>query len=171
MKKYLYLLTFLSSLLILSCTQGGNLGEFAAFDMHNAAAPAEKLMTGGQPSKHDLERLAESGTKVIVNLRTKGEFRKFDEKSVVEGLGMTYVSIEIAGGDDITEENARRLDIALNELKEPALVHCASSNRVGGLLAYRAFKFQNKSAEEAFAFGKSAGMSSTGKKVKKLIGL
>lgn len=177
MKKYLYLLTCLSSFLILSCSQGsgsgdsGDLAESAGFDMTNTAVPAEGLTTGGQPSKQDLERLAQTGTKVIVNLRTKGEFNKFDEKKVVEDLGMTYVSIEIDGSDGITAENARRLDVALNGLKEPALVHCASSNRVGGLLAYRAFNIQNKSAKESLAFGKSAGMSSTERKVKKLLGL
>jgi len=171
MKKHFTVLICLSSLLILSCSQGGNTGKFAAFNMINAAEPMTGLTTGGQPSLDDLKLLAESGTKVVVNLRTKGEFKRFDEKKAVEDLGMTYVSIEIAGSDGITAANAKRLDDALNNLKQPALVHCASSNRVGGLLAYRAFKFQEKSAEEALAFGKKSGMSSTEKRVKKLLGL
>jgi len=172
MKTRFTILICLSSCLILSCSQeAGNTGKFAAFNMVNAAEPMQGLSTGGQPSLQDLKLLAESGTKVVINLRTKGEFKRFDEKKVVEDLGMTYVSIEIAGSDGITVANAKRLDDALNNLEQPALVHCASSNRVGGLLAYRAFKFQDKTAEEAFAFGKRAGMSSTEKRVKKLLGL
>ncbi len=171
MKKYSTILISLLSLFILSCSQDGNTGKFADFNMINVAEPMQGLTTGGQPSLQDLKLLAESGTKVVINLRTKDEFKRFDEKKVVEDLGMTYVSIEIAGSDGITAANAKRLDEALNNLQQPALVHCASSNRVGGLLAYRAFKIQGKTAEEAFALGKISGMSSTEKRVKKLLGL
>ncbi len=153
-----------------ACNSSGNKGEFAKFDMINATSPDNNLLTGGQPSLADLKLLAKEGTKVIINLRTKGEFKKFDEKQEVENLSMKYILIEIDGSDGITLENAKLLDAALNNLKEPALVHCASSNRVGGLLAYRAFKFHNASAEEAILFGRSAGMKSTVKKVKKLLG-
>ena len=170
MKKILIVLICLSSSLILSCSKGNNAGKFGAFDMINAAEPVKGLTTGGQPSLEDLKRLADSGTKVVINLRTKGEFKKFDEKQIVEDLGMSYVSIEIDGSDGITETNAKKLNDALNNLDQPALVHCASSNRVGGLLAYREFKYQNKTAEQALAFGKKTGMSSTEKRVKKLLG-
>ena len=156
---------------VASCDSSGNTGEFAKFDMINAASPAKNLMTGGQPSLDDLKLLAKNGTKVVVNLRTKGEFKRFDEKSEVEKLGMKYVSIEIDGSDGITLEKAKLLDVALNNLEQPALVHCASSNRVGGLLAYRAFKIQNQSALQALTFGKSAGMRSTEKRVRILLGV
>ncbi len=159
------------SFFILACNSSENNGEFAKFDMINAAAPSKNLMTGGQPSIADLKLLAADGTKMVVNLRTKGEFNRFDEKAEVEKLGMKYVSIEMDGGDDITLEKAALLDDALNNLEQPVLVHCASSNRVGGLLAYRAFKIQNQPALEALTFGKSAGMRSTEKRVRNLLGV
>lgn len=161
----------LISLIVAGCNTSGNTGEFAKFDMINAASPTTNLMTGGQPSLEDLKLLADNGTKVVVNLRTKGEFNRYKEKIEVEKLGMKYVSIEIDGSDGITLENVKMLDAALNNLEQPALVHCASSNRVGGLLAYRAFKFQNQSASDALSFGKSAGMRSTEKRVRKLLGV
>lgn len=156
---------------VMACNSSGNSGEFAKFDMINAATPIKNLMTGGQPSIADLKLLAAGGTKVVVNLRTKGEFNRYDEKSEVEKLGMKYVSIEIGGSDSINLETAKILDVALNNLEQPALVHCASSNRVGGLLAYRAFKIQGQPALEALSFGKSAGMSSTEKRVRNLLGV
>ncbi len=162
---------FLFTVFVGACNSSGNKGELAKFEMFNAASPSKNLMTGGQPSIADLKLLASNGTKVIVNLRTKGEFNRFDEQSEVEKLNMKYVSIEIDGSDGITLENAQLLDTALNNLEQPALVHCASSNRVGGLLAYRAFKLQNQSAQEALNFGKRAGMRSTEKRVKKLLGM
>lgn len=165
------LIIFISffTVFVLACNSSGNKGEFAKFDMINAAAPTKNLMTGGQPSIADLKLLAAGGTKVVVNLRTKGEFNRFDEKSEVEKLGMIYVSIEIDGSDGITLEKAKLLDAALNNLEQPALVHCASSNRVGGLLAYHAFKIQKRSPDQALTFGKSAGMRSTEKRVRKLL--
>ncbi len=157
------------SVFITVCNASGNTGEFAKFDMINAAAPAYNLMTGGQPSIADLKLLAASGTKIVVNLRTKEEFDGYNEKLEVEKLGMKYLSIEIAGSGDINLKNAKLLDAAMNNLEQPALVHCASSNRVGGLLAYRSFKLHNQSAHDALVFGKRAGMSSTEKQVKKLL--
>ena len=140
-----------------------------ALEMKNTAEPLTNLMTGGQPSIKDLQTLAANGTKVIVNLRTAGEFKQFDEKKVVEDLGMKYVSIEVAGSDGINIENAQILDNVLKDMSQPVLVHCASSNRVGGLLAYRAFKLQGQSAEDSLKLGKAAGMRSTEKKVLSLI--
>jgi protein tyrosine phosphatase (PTP) superfamily phosphohydrolase (DUF442 family) len=43
--------------------------------------------------------------------------------------------------------------------KEDVLVHCASGNRVGAMLALRARWIEGKSAEEALAIGKAAGMT------------
>ena len=141
----------------------------AGYDMRNTANPAANLITGGQPSKSDLEKMAKNGVKVIVNLRTKEEFRKFNEKEVVESLGMKYVAIPIGEEKDFNIANIKLLDDALNDLKSPAVVHCASSNRVGGLLALRENLIKNVSASDSIAFGRNAGMRSTEKTVKKLI--
>ncbi len=154
----------LTLLIILSCSGNGN----NPYDMSNTANPGPNLMTGGQPSIDDLNKMAKEGVKTIVNLRTKGEFKQFDEKLVVENLGMKYVLIEVDGSDGITLENTELLDSILNE-GQNTLVHCASSNRVGGLLAYRAFRLQGRSTAEALAFGKKAGMRSTEKKVRQLM--
>ncbi len=140
----------------------------AGYHMNNTANPAFNLTTGGQPSKNDLTIMAKDGIKVIVNLRTKGEFRKFNEKQLVESLGMKYVNIPIGDGKDFNMKNVMLLDEALAGLKSPAVVHCASSNRVGGLLALRENLIKNSSAQDAILFGRKAGMRSTEKTVRKL---
>ncbi len=142
-----------------------------SLDMINKALPRHNLMTGGQPSINDLQKLAKQGIKVVINLRKGGEFTQFNEKNAVESLGMKYVSIEVSGSDGMSIKNAYLLDMALDNLEQPVLVHCASSNRVGGLLAVWASKFENQSKEESFAFGTKAGMKNTQGKVKKLLGL
>ncbi len=144
--------------------------DFSQFDMMNANSPSENIVTAGQPSINDLKQLAKQGTKIVINLRTEHEFSEFDEKDVVEKLGMKYVSLPIAGMNGITVDNAQRLHFVLSD-KKPVFIHCASSNRVGGLLALREFKFNNKNIKESLQLGKNAGMKSTEKRVKSLIGL
>lgn len=159
-------------LLFVGCilaTQAKATYKESKLDMKNVAQPLSNLMTGGQPSLNDLKVLAKNGTKIVVNLRSHGEFDQFDEKEAVEALGMKYVLIEVNGLDGITEENARRLDKALNDLHESTLVHCASSNRVGALLSIRANKIQNQSIDAALEFGKKSGMKSTEKKVRVIL--
>ena len=145
--------------------------ELSQLDMSNAANPLNNLTTGGQPSFKDLELLAHSGVKTVINLRTNSEFKGYDEKKAVESLGMKYISIEVDGSDGINLENANKLDQALANLQEPTLLHCASSNRVGGLLAYRAYKLQGQAIESSLQLGKAAGMRSTENKVRALIGV
>ncbi|MGQ0622652.1 MAG: beta-lactamase hydrolase domain-containing protein [Panacagrimonas sp.] len=122
--------------------------------------PAPDLLTGGQPTQADFEALAAAGLKHVINLRPITEDAGFDEAALAAKLGLTYTNIPVAGPADIGDDNARKLDAALASTKgEPALVHCASSNRVAALLALRAAHIQGKSTDEALAFGRAAGLT------------
>jgi protein tyrosine phosphatase (PTP) superfamily phosphohydrolase (DUF442 family) len=72
---------------------------------------------------------------------------------------MSYISLPISGASDITYENADALDRILAEIDGQVLVHCASSNRVGALLALRA-RLKGADPEEALALGLDAGLTS-----------
>lgn len=131
-----------------------------AVEIPNARTPKEGLLTGGQPSEDDLRRAAAAGYKTVINLRTEGEPIPFDERALVEQLGMDYVSIPIAGADDLTAARAEELaGILASEESHPAMVHCASGNRVGALLALKAFLVDGQSAEEALDLGRRAGLT------------
>ena len=121
--------------------------------------PAEAITAAGQPNENGLRELADSGYAAVIDLRTEGEDRGLDEQTVVENLGMDYVSFPIEGRGAISFENAKKLDQILGKYDEPVLVHCGSSNRVGALLALRE-KMNGADDEDALAFGKSAGMTS-----------
>jgi len=86
-------------------------------------------------------------------------------------LGMTYVSIPIAGAADISEENARRLAEVLDVGADPVVVHCASGNRVGALFALKAYYVDGKTPEEALALGKAAGVTRLEPVVRQTLGL
>ena len=129
--------------------------------------PVNGLTTAGQPNEAAFRVFAENGYRVVIDLRTEGENRGLDEPTVVESLGMKYILMPI-GGEDITFEKARELDELLNQFDEPVLLHCASSNRVGALLALNAFA-ETGDADLAMEKGRAAGMKSLEMPVRGLI--
>ena len=136
----------------------------------NGAMPAEGVLTGGQPSREELTAIAESGYRSVINLRTEGEKGNTDP-TFVESLGMDYVDIPIEGADGLTEENARRLAGALEEVEKPVVVHCGSGNRVGALFAMKAYYVDGQPAEEALLIGQQAGMTRLEPAVRQKLGL
>ena len=98
----------------------------------------EGITASGQPSAEALEAAANAGYKSVIDLRAPHENRGFDEKSTVQGLGMSYVNLPVDGAAGVSYANASQLDKLLAELPKPILLHCSSGNRVGALLALRA---------------------------------
>lgn len=135
----------------------------ASIELH---APREALLTSGQPAPSDWQAIAARGVTTVVNLRTAKEMEGRDEAAEVQAAGMRYVSIPVAGADGVDEANAMRLREALQAATGPVLVHCASGNRVGGLLALMAARNEGMPAEQAIALGRSAGMTSTEARVR-----
>lgn len=144
-------------------------GKHDGLNMKNQAHLADNLMTGGQPSLADLAVLKERGITKVINLRGLDEKLGFDETAELKKLGISYVQIPMSTATDLTKENAIKLDEALKNIEGTALIHCASSNRVGALLALREFQIHGKSAEDAMAFGTLAGMKSLAPAVQKIL--
>ena len=120
---------------------------------------ADNRYVGGQPSADDLQRLAESGVRYVINLRPAAEQTGYDESAAVQAEGMEYHNLPVAGAADISFANAQALDALLAEIgDEPVLLHCASGNRVGALMALRA-AMQGQDDEAAIAEGRRWGMT------------
>ena len=115
-------------------------------------------ISSGQPTSETLALIANAGYVAVVDMRTADEDRGFDEENEVVDLGMTYVSIPVGGKYDISFAKAAELDRVLAELDGPVLLHCASGNRVGALLALRA-KQNGASSEDALDIGRQAGLT------------
>lgn len=136
-------------------------------DAPNATAVTDQLWIGGQLSGSDIGALAKAGVKTIVNLRPDSEMT-FDERSAVEGAGMSYVQIPVAGAAGVTVENADRLTAALAD-SGTTMVHCASANRVGGLFAIAQFKDAGVSIDEAVAYGRARGLTKLEPMIRKVL--
>ena len=122
--------------------------------------PRPQLFTGGQPDARQLHEAAAAGITTVIDLRATGEDRGYDEQAAAERLGLRYVRLPIGGAADINEANARTLDRLLKQDRHATLLHCASGNRVGALLALAHARVDGASSEQALQLGREAGLTS-----------
>jgi len=123
------------------------------------AQPRPQLYTAGQPSAAQLQQAAAAGVTTLIDLRQPDEARGFDETAAAERLGLRYVRIPVAGAAGLTDANAQALRTALAQSQGPVLLHCASGNRAGALLALLQAR-DGASVDQALQFGREAGMTS-----------
>lgn len=117
------------------------------------------LYAGGQPDETQLRALATQGVTTVIDLRGADEPRGYAEADLARSLGLHYISLPVTGAQDITPGKAQALQNALDAARGPVLLHCASGNRVGALLALSAHA-RGANDNEALAEGRAAGLGS-----------
>ncbi|KRG37933.1 hypothetical protein ARC78_02295 [Stenotrophomonas pictorum JCM 9942] len=122
--------------------------------------PRPDLITAGQPSAQQLREAAATGVTTVIDLRGPEEDRGYDEAALAAQLGLRYVRLPISGATDITEANARTLDRLLKQGDGKTLLHCASANRAGALLALIEARTHGASIDDALQRGRAAGLTS-----------
>ena len=124
----------------------------------NYAEPLPGLHTAGQPGPADLQDLEARGVKTVIDLRDPMEPRSFDEPALVRQLGMQYLNVSVRQGalDDAV------MDAALGAIRQsadqPLLLHCASANRVGGVLIPYFMIDKGMSEDDAVATAMQVGL-------------
>ena len=118
----------------------------------------ERLATAGQPTLAALRGLRQLGFKTVVNLRAPGEIGE-DEGAIAREAGLGYVSVPIFSGAFSSADADAVARVLDDESAAPVLLHCASSNRVGGVMAVLEAR-RGASTEDALAFGTRAGLRS-----------
>lgn len=133
-------------------------------DIPNLLQPESHILSSGQPSHAALEALCGAGCKVLVNLRPHEEFDDSEEAARARELGLEYVHIPIAGPQDLNDAAIEALDKVLCDCGDGrgVLIHCASGNRVGALLALHASRKRGLGAGEALAYGERSGLTAPG---------
>ena len=116
------------------------------------------VRAGGQPTAADLASLQALGVHTVIDLRGEGEDRGYDEAAEARRLGLDYVALPIAGKDAVTPANAQALQALLAGHGDGVLLHCATGNRAGALLALGA-AMKGMSHEDALALGRKAGLT------------
>jgi len=141
-------------------------------ELLNPRDPLPGIRTGGLPPDAGVyPALAAEGFRVIVDLRAEPEAIAA-ARTAAETAGLQYHSLPITGDADLDLGVARALDAILADpARGPAVVACASGNRSGALLAVRAFWLEGRTADDALALGKAAGLTRLEPSVRQLLGL
>ena len=123
-----------------------------------------RVLLAGQPGPAAMEALIQGGVDRVIDLRTEGEDRGFDEPARVEALGAKYASLPFGGPvpltDTIIDDVRKALRRYRSEGKGKLLIHCASSNRVGGVWLAARVLDEGVPWEVALEQAKSAGLRS-----------
>lgn len=116
------------------------------------------LYFAGQPDEEALAAARTHGVEVVVDLRHPSE-RDWDERAAVEGLGLTYYNVPVTG-DAFDPAAFAKIDALVAEhAGQPILVHCSSSNRVGGWLAGHLVTEQGLAPDRALEVGRKTGIT------------
>lgn len=143
----------------------------AAAQAGEFAQPRPGLHTGGQPSLGQLDALPAQGVRTVIDLRPDSEDHGYDEARELQQRKLKYLRLPIAGAQDLTPANANALKKLLDESGDGVLLHCASGNRAGALLALMAAQEEHLPPAQALELGKQAGMKSLAPVVAEKLGL
>ncbi|MFT3761115.1 MAG: sulfur transferase domain-containing protein [Pseudoxanthomonas sp.] len=133
-------------------------------------SPLPDVLTAGQPAASDWASLTAQGVTTVINLRPDEEMQGRDEAAEVATAGMAYVQLPVAGAQDLTPAKAAELREALAAAPGKVLLHCASANRAGALLAL-AEAGNGMDPAQALEIGRAAGMRSTEARVREVLAL
>ena len=123
---------------------------------------SDEFFFAGQPDSAALVRFGrETGVGTVINIRDPRELAQlgYDEAVLVGSLGMRYVSIPVTPGSFSVADVDRFADV-LSETDGKVLVHCSSSNRVGGLWAAYLARSKALPLDQALQHGEAAGLRS-----------
>ncbi len=140
--------------------------------IRNARMPVAGLITAGQPTEDQLDGLRAAGVEHFVSLRPTSEDGAGWEEARASSEGFSFDRLPIAGAASLTRENVETFAAIMERVgDEPALLYCASSNRVGAMIALKAHWIDGDDAETALELGRSAGLASLENPVRELMGL
>src|SRR5258705_3228863 len=127
-----------------------------------AVGPGVRL--AGQPTLVGLANARDSGVTLVINVRTDAEM-SFDERAVVQGLRMGYMSIPFTV-TTLNDAQVRAFIEAIREVRsregetDHVLVHCNTGDRVAALWAMYEITDGKVPPEEAVARARKAGLTS-----------
>ncbi len=144
--------------------------EPQTYGIANATFPLPGVMAAGQPTGEQIQLLAEEGYRTVIDLRPPDEPRGFDEPDAAKRSGLAYVNIPVTPAT-IDQATIDRFLDALRKAEAPVLLHCGTSNRVGGLLYAWLVLERKEPPAKALEKARAAGLRSPEilEKVQKLV--
>lgn len=126
--------------------------------------------SAGQPTAEQLQTLSAHGIGVVIDLRADSETPDLDEAALVRALGLDYHNLPVGGAAGLTRDNVQALDRLIADAGDrPLLLHCASGNRVGAMMALREHWLRGATPEQSLAVGRDWGLKSLAPDVEALL--
>jgi uncharacterized protein (TIGR01244 family) len=139
----------------------GSLDEGALADLSHVGFPAPHRVASGRLQASDVAILKRAGIHEVIDLSVDSETPDFDEAAAMQAAGIGYHNLPIHGSQDLTRTRVAQFNrLLVDAADSDTLVHCASSNRVGAMIALRAALIEGRSNEEALAEGRRWGLKS-----------
>ena len=133
----------------------------ALSDLPHVSLPAPHRVASGRLQASDVVALKAAGIAQVIDLSADSETPDFDEAAVLRAAGIAYHNLPIHGTGELTRDRVLSFDRLLRDAgAQETLVHCASSNRVGAMIALRAALVDGRPTEAALAEGRRWGLRS-----------
>ena len=135
--------------------------EGLAEEFNNISASGE-FYFAGYPTVEGLEAMHRRGVRTIVSTKAPAQVDEKlgeSEREVAERLGMRIVYLPITP-DSFSSRDVDRLSDLIEHNEGPVLLHCGSSNTIGGLWAAYLHRERGVDASRALEIGQSAGLRS-----------
>jgi protein tyrosine phosphatase (PTP) superfamily phosphohydrolase (DUF442 family) len=118
----------------------------------------DNFATGGQPTEQAFAKVAASGFRSILSLRTSGEgIDLTKERTLVEKTGLRYFIIPVVSSAPRVEQADEFIKLVKEKTNHPMFINCASANRVGAfMMIYRVVEqgwSEEKALDEALKIG------------------
>ena len=124
-------------------------------------AQSDDLYISGQPEKESFAKLKSEGVTTVVNLRTPSEMENreyvpFDEKGVVDSLGLEYIYIPLGGTEfPYTNEALQKFADAVEKAEGKVLLHCTVGRRASNMYAAYLIQFKGFEPNKAIEYAKA----------------
>jgi uncharacterized protein (TIGR01244 family) len=122
-------------------------------DIFNFIAITDRVGTGGQPTRAQLEAARDEGYQAVINLAPSDAENHAlpDEAAIVSGLGLDYHHIPVVWTDPQPEEFAAFCAAMQKIGDRKVLVHCAANYRVTAFLSSYAIRHMGWTTDQADA--------------------
>jgi uncharacterized protein (TIGR01244 family) len=121
----------------------------------------DELYISGQPTAEALAKLKSEGVTTVINLRTPSEmdnreYVPFDEKVVVDSLGLEYIHIPLGGTEfPYTNEALLKFANAIDKAEGKVLLHCTVGRRASNMWAAYLIQFKGFEPNKAIEYAKA----------------
>jgi uncharacterized protein (TIGR01244 family) len=99
----------------------------------NIKKVSDEFSAAGQISPEDLQQIAQTGFKSVLNLRSPDELGVLpDEQQKAEAAGLAYANVPLSNASPDLEQVNQALQ-ELEDLPKPVLIHCGAGLRAGAI--------------------------------------